>query len=254
MAFSLNDLKTLTETDINTPIPSRTLDIALNNLSFLPIPNAINIRDLGGLPSSPIRSGLIYRSGAIHPVDPSSLTSLSLSLILDLRSDREIHRNPNPSIPGVQKISLPGTRAPSPINMTDFIPNAGADGYAAMYMEILEIYAPSFKRALEWLRDEQTPMLFHCTAGKDRTGVLAALLLVLAGAGREVVALDYSLTRVGVERDRGVLLQMLMLWNKVSVLDLFSLHFGVMFGCWVSIGLWKVVLMGTGLDGGDAWV
>jgi hypothetical protein len=52
------------------------------------------------------------------------------------------------------------------------------------------------------------------TAGKDRTGVLAALLLSLAGASHSLIAYDYALTRVGVEPSREVLLQMLKLWNK----------------------------------------
>ena len=56
-------------------------------------------------------------------------------------------------------------------------------------------------------------MLFHCTAGEDRTGVLAALLLALAGAEKEVIAYDYALTRVGIEPEREMLLQMLKLWN-----------------------------------------
>jgi protein tyrosine/serine phosphatase len=61
---------------------------------------------------------------------------------------------------------------------------------------------------------ELTASDYNPAAGKDRTGVLAALLLSLAGASKEVIAHDYVLTRIGVEPSRDMLLQMLKLWNK----------------------------------------
>ena len=98
--------------------------------------------------------------------------------------------------------------------MSKFQENGGVNAYTAMYLEILEIYAPSFLTALKCIHDARGPVLFHCTAGKDRTSVLASLLLSLAGAPTSLIAYDYTLTRVGVEPNREMLLQMLKLWNK----------------------------------------
>lgn len=58
-----------------------------------------------------------------------------------------------------------------------------------------------------------------CIAGKDRTGVLAAILLDLAGAPKNIIAYDYALSRVGVEPARELLTQMLKMWNKDWTLE-----------------------------------
>jgi protein tyrosine/serine phosphatase len=66
-----------------------------------------------------------------------------------------------------------------------------ADGY----VELLELGAPAFASAVTALvGTDGSPALFHCTAGKDRTGILAALLLQLADVGDDAIAADYALT------------------------------------------------------------
>ncbi|KAH7401610.1 protein-tyrosine phosphatase-like protein [Pyrenochaeta sp. MPI-SDFR-AT-0127] len=207
-------LKGLLSIDMNTPIDPGIINEVLGSPPFVQIPNIINLRDLGLIPSSPIAAGLIFRSGAIHSASPTSITTLGVKLIVDLRSEREVQRDPTPAIDGIVNINIPSTEPPSPVNMADFTVDGGVKAYTAMYLEILSIYTPAFKAALRHLVNNQTPFLFHCTAGKDRTGVLAALLLSLAGASRDVIAHDYSLTRVGIEPSRELLLQMLRLWNK----------------------------------------
>lgn len=68
---------------------------------------------------------------------------------------------------------------------------------------MLKTYKLSFKAVLSHVRDNpKQPFLFHCSAGKDRTGVLAAIILHLAGFGSEDIALDYARTRIGVEPAR----------------------------------------------------
>ncbi|OAL48638.1 hypothetical protein IQ07DRAFT_82691 [Pyrenochaeta sp. DS3sAY3a] len=211
---STPSLETVISTDMNAPIPPSIYTPLLSSPPFIPLPSTLNTRDLGLLPSSPIPPGLLYRSGAIHAAAPTTLSSLPIKMILDLRTAREQARDPTPAIPGVVNLHFGSAAPPSPVQMADFVADGGATAYAAMYIEILDLYAPSFRAAITWLRDERSPLLFHCTAGKDRTGVLAALLLSLAGASRDVVAFDYALTRVGVEPGREVLLQMLRLWNE----------------------------------------
>jgi hypothetical protein len=209
------NLETLLRTDMSHPIPPSIVEEVLANPPFVQVPGANNIRDLGLVPNSPITPGCIYRSAAIHTASPCSLSALSIKMILDLCTEREVTLNPTPPISGVRNVWIAGTQPPSPINMSDFVEDGGRKAWVAAYMEILGTYAPAFRAALQYLLTSPypSPMLFHCTAGKDRTGVLAALLLSLAGADKQVVAYDYALTRVGIEPSREMLLQMLKLWN-----------------------------------------
>jgi len=69
-----------------------------------------------------------------------------------------------------------------------------------LYSQILDHGGPAFRLVLEHIRDyPNDSCLFHCTAGKDRTGILAAILLKLAGVDDQRIAEDYALTRVGRE-------------------------------------------------------
>jgi protein-tyrosine phosphatase len=75
----------------------------------------------------------------------------------------------------------------------------GADFLTARYREMLVVGADAIAGALCVLADERVyPAVFHCAAGKDRTGVLAALVLGLLGVGDETIAADYGLSRVGM--------------------------------------------------------
>lgn len=232
-----NDLHNLSCTNINAPIPESLLTKALTEPPFIPIPGILNLRDLGALPNSPIRRNLLYRSGALMNLTVPSITSLKdelgIKMILDLRSERECARLPTPVIEGMRILHYESLKVPNAVDMERFVEDSGRTGYVEIYGEVLEIHKPSIQAALEWIRDEGTPMLFHCTgmslvqclsswsilmrptlAGKDRTGVLAAILLALAGASNDLIALDYALTRVGIEPAREMLTEMLRMWNQ----------------------------------------
>lgn len=161
------ELKALVETDMSTPINPAILSTVLANPPFIPVLGIINIRDVGLSSSSHIRPGLVYRSGALNNLPASSLdilkNELGIKLILDLRSEREVARSPNPVIEGVKNVHIEGAGVPTPIEMNDFIEEGGKKGYVKMYEEVIEIYRPSIKACLEWIRDEGTPILFHCT-------------------------------------------------------------------------------------------
>jgi protein tyrosine/serine phosphatase len=78
---------------------------------------------------------------------------------------------------------------------------AGTSGFVQAYRDILANAGPAFGDILRHLSNpdtEPTACVFHCTAGKDRTGLLAALLLSLAGVEDAVIADEYSLTDVGL--------------------------------------------------------
>ena len=84
----------------------------------------------------------------------------------------------------------------------------GAKGFVAAYGVILEHAGPAFRRVFVWLRDRGRGEmgLVHCSAGKDRTGLLCALVLMVVGAGDEEVADEYALSEIGLREWRGEVL------------------------------------------------
>lgn len=210
----------------NDPIPPSDLAEALSTPPFINVPGAFNTRDLAHPPY--LRPGLIYRSGS-----PANLTtegksilakSLDMTTIFDLRSAREKSAMPIPELEeyGIDVVSLTYDTDPAALDITDFIPdpsnpdiwNGGAKGYSKDYMEMLSIYKAAFRTVLDHLLTKpNSPILFNCTAGKDRTGVLAALILSLVGVPDEDIAFDYALTRIGFEPQREFLTSIIKNWK-----------------------------------------
>ena len=161
------NLDELIHANINTAIPKPLLAQALAEPPFVPIPGVINIRDLGASPNSPIRRNMLYRSGTLHNLSASSVATLKdqldIKMILDLRSESEVARSPDPVIEGVKNMYFESLSVPRAVSIERFVEEGGKMGYVEIYEEVLEIHKPSIQAALEWVRDEGTPILFHCT-------------------------------------------------------------------------------------------
>ncbi|KAH6962353.1 tyrosine phosphatase [Ilyonectria sp. MPI-CAGE-AT-0026] len=201
--ITVAQLLKLAETDVDKPIHEGDVAAVLSNPPFLRVSGTFNARDLGRVPGSPIRPGYAFRSGMLECSVANNLAALAqthgIKWVFDLRSDIEQQQSPDPDIMGTRKVWLPNLHE-EPVDVRDFISGDGKEGYRKMYMNIMEAYGPSFKAILEHVRDRpEEPFLFHCTFGRDRTGIAAGLLMSLAGASVETVALDYMLTRVGSE-------------------------------------------------------
>jgi protein-tyrosine phosphatase len=158
-----------------------------------------NVRDLGGLPAADgrsVRRGRVFRADGVDRLDGDDLEvarSLGLRTVIDLRTFGEVERR---SFPAHQ---LPVTWHHLPIlegmwSEQDLVPTTGAvDFLRERYLDMLVEGRDSIARALEVVADEG-PVLFHCAAGKDRTGVLAAVVLGLLGCDHQVIADDYHLS------------------------------------------------------------
>lgn len=198
---------------------------------FHHIPGLPNFRDLGGYeishqPSSAVRRGIVFRSS-----EPSQLTDegiarlhhLDVRHVYDLRSVDEIERGAL-SASGLGRVRewRGAQRSFVPIFLNqDYSPEAvalrfrnyaseGTEGFVQAYGAILRAatapdhpWAP-FRTILSHLASEEPPgpVLIHCTAGKDRTGVICALILSLCGVPDDVVADEYSLTDIGLQNRR----------------------------------------------------
>jgi len=171
----------------------------------------LNVRDLGGVAladGGETRYGVLVRADNIrHMTDDGwrALAAHGVGRIVDLRWPEELGEDPPRSIDiEVVHISLLGELDPDfSDDIRDYMAVDDPAGYwATAYTRILRAYASNFAEALAAIADApEGAVVFHCAGGKDRTGLVAALLLRLAGAPVEEIARDYALTegrRAGV--------------------------------------------------------
>lgn len=169
----------------------------------LPLRGARNVRDLGGFPfvtedgaRGVTACGVLLRGCALTRLRRSDfrlLESYGLSRVVDLRSGLEVRIWPDPyarsSHPGISYVRVP---------MMDHLNSNGFQGLlpASMfdsYRDLLDSDAEAFRALFEAI-DVPGCSLFHCRVGKDRTGVVAMLLLDAAGVSREDIIADYAAT------------------------------------------------------------
>jgi protein-tyrosine phosphatase len=166
----------------------------------LDIEGTYNFRDVGGYPAGPgwTRGGVLFRSDSLAGVSPSGaadLAALRIGVVVDLRSDLERAGDRRGSaLPGALHVRLPihgGSRA-------SFVD--GEVTLASLYGQILDDSAWSLAAVVAVVADSgASPVLVHCTAGKDRTGLAIALTLEAAGVDREAVIADYAQSALNLD-------------------------------------------------------
>jgi protein-tyrosine phosphatase len=169
----------------------------------IPHERVFNLRDLGGYHTRDGRStrwGRLFRGDGLHRLDPDDCAVLGLATVLDLRTEHEIIERGRLDVAGVDWHHLPVLQtAWDPTWLTEEIT---AERFLAdRYLVMLAEGAEALGTALQVLADpDRLPAAFHCAAGKDRTGVLAALVLSLVGVDDDTIAADYGLSRLGMGR------------------------------------------------------
>jgi protein-tyrosine phosphatase len=138
---------------------------------------------------------VLIRSDHLGPLNDEgreALLAYGVKTILDLRSDGEAARSPSPFADGadvqyVRRVLIDDK------NMNNI---GDSDSMLGRYLFIIESRPFAFREVFESLAETDGTVLFHCFAGKDRTGVVAAMLLDLAGVSRDGIAADYAATDV----------------------------------------------------------
>jgi protein-tyrosine phosphatase len=162
------------------------------------LPDTHNIRDLGGYALSnggTTQWSRLLRGEALHPLTPESVDLLvqrGLTTVIDLRGPHETGLNPHPfrDHPAVAYRNIVLYEAMAPI-----IRDPAQFDMAQRYRDALDLAGPRIADVLRTIATAPAGIvLFHCTAGKDRTGVISALLLTLADVDRATIAADYALT------------------------------------------------------------
>ncbi|KZV85786.1 hypothetical protein EXIGLDRAFT_681537 [Exidia glandulosa HHB12029] len=180
---------------------------ALPSPPFVQIEGVLNARALDTVLSTsgslvPMR---IVRAGEVARITPQGqdqLRALGVKRIFDLRSNTEKEKAPTPSIDGVEVYSAAIFDWYTPEQMKSIFLSLESDqlkGFMDRYKQMLDNGASGYGAILEHVRDRpQDGFLVHCSAGKDRTGVIVAVLLSLAGVTDEAIVEDYAMTRLGL--------------------------------------------------------
>ncbi|MEB4614046.1 tyrosine-protein phosphatase [Leucobacter sp. M11] len=186
--------------------------------------NARELRDLTNAEGVRLRPGVLFRTdglGELTEAGVAAIPELGIGTVVDLRTDAEQARSADrlPADGSVAFVSLPVlggamdemvkqmmpgglTEAPSPEQIAAIM--AGVPTLEELYVAILGSSAPQFaelaRAVIAGAGTERPGVLFHCTAGKDRTGLAAALLLSVAGMDRADIVADYTLTETNLRQ------------------------------------------------------
>ena len=179
----------------------------LSNRRWLALDGTRNCRDLGGIPVShgTTKFNCLYRGDALHELseaDQAVLENLRLTSIIDFRSDFEIKAAPNKLNEKLASIQQPRSFLPKRTHGLFDKLNSGelqesevrasmCEQYKVLVVDHVEIYRQVL---IDILAANGRSIFFHCTSGKDRTGIMAAIVLATLGAHEEEILADYVLT------------------------------------------------------------
>ena len=174
---------------------------------FLDFEAIENVRDLGGLlrvDGAKTKPGLLLRTGRLEnatDADIQRLEDLGLWAVIDFRDAGEVRRSPDREVPGAAYHHLPALpdlgRHFKPVDDKGYTAEEVHNDFRLIYRflaqsnEAQEAYTEFFRLLLA---SEGRPVLWHCTQGKDRTGVAALLLLTALGIDMDTILRDYMLT------------------------------------------------------------
>ncbi|MCH4206798.1 MAG: tyrosine-protein phosphatase [Solobacterium sp.] len=174
----------------------------------------LNFRELGGIQVKDgrrVKHGCFYRSSPIASMnaeEQKTLSSLGIKVILDLRSDYEAEKAPDPDVIGAEYIKASAAMDFSghevdfsPEEMEQALKNGTlpaetmSAGMRQMYSR-MPFNNPAWTILFDCLKQDRVPMLYHCSAGKDRTGTASELILLALGAEDQAVLDDYMMSNV----------------------------------------------------------
>jgi protein-tyrosine phosphatase len=172
-------------------------------LRALRVDGVLNARDVGGLVGAAggVRTGRLFRTACLSTLSPEgarTLADLGLRTVIDLRTPLEREHQPNRvagaiGLEGVTEIHVEVLKTLAEL---DELP---AGSPRDLYRYLADTCAPGYVTVLEHLaRPDALPALTHCQVGKDRTGLLVALLLELLEVPRAAILADYIASNAGL--------------------------------------------------------
>ena len=178
---------------------------------LLPLQGGRNFRDLGGYTTKDGRTvnwGQVFRSGTMTNLtdrDYELLSTLNIRVVCDFRANEEREREPTMwRTTGAQTDYFTRDYA-TESDLKEVFGSASLtaetvrDAMVKLYGNLAYEHADSYRTMFKSLAAGQVPLAFNCSAGKDRTGVAAALLLTMLGVPRETIVADYALSEKVVD-------------------------------------------------------
>jgi len=171
----------------------------------------MNFRDLGGYETSDgryVKWGKIFRSGNLHRLtdhDMALLEQMDIRLICDLRTPTEVAKYPDrlPENNSISYIHLPIANSEFDTTSAMDLVRKGDVSWLTdefmtdRYLQNIDGFADTWGTVMEQLAESKgRPLLFHCSAGKDRAGACAALILLFLGVPEETILYDHGLSNV----------------------------------------------------------
>lgn len=172
---------------------------------LIPLQGGRNFRDLGGYRTTDghtVKWGMLFRSGTMHDLtaqDYATLNRIGIRTVCDFRSREERRVEPT-NWQGAAPVMFADDYDAQQMglmpsgDMRSWTAEQARQVMAATYPKMLTTFASQYKRMFGELLAGHAPLAFHCSAGKDRTGVASALILTALGVPRETIIQDYLLT------------------------------------------------------------
>lgn len=187
---------------------------------------ANNTRDIGGYITADgrtVRRSLVYRSGelaALTPVGCDAFAQLGVRRVIDFRN----RLAPSPLFGG-DAVCVYESAAMSLLPVL----NDPSEVPEERYIQTVSRYADSYRQAFELMADPANlPLLCHCAAGKDRTGIMMVLLLTLLGVDRDTVIADYELSElVAGDISTGCVVELLDEIDRQAGIEAYLANIGV---------------------------
>lgn len=214
MISSLSSARALTAVSEakDRPIPHESTATERHTLRKLPFDKAHNFRDMGGYETTQqqhVKWGLLYRADKLSSLseeDIRYLQRLNIRRVVDFRSAEERETSPHSSelaaISRIEHMSVPVEAAEieriiTSLQQQDVSADTMSQFLVRANREMVEKHTPIYRRWMQSLLDsENYPTVFHCTAGKDRTGFAAALMLSALDVPFEQIMEDYLATNM----------------------------------------------------------
>jgi protein-tyrosine phosphatase len=161
-------------------------------------PGVLNARDLGGHPTLDgrrTRWGVVVRSDMLRPMSPEAVSAAlayGVLSVVDLRLPEQIGRSPSPFALAQAGGGLLYRSVPFAGPVDSMLPEFGS--LELQYGRMVRAFAAAAPAVLSTVAASDGAVLVHCEYGKDRTGLVCALLLELAGVAREAIADEYAET------------------------------------------------------------
>ncbi len=177
-------------------------------MPHVPLQGIFNLRDLGGYSTTNgqvVREGCLFRSDELHALTDADLdvvATLGIRVLFDLRNQVERDLHPNPEFDDVivhERQAPPqdasGMTLEEKLAAGEAPAQADDEEFGGIYVILLTYLASELRHIVQLASEaDEKPLLFHCVAGKDRTGITAAILLGLLGVDDETILDDYELT------------------------------------------------------------